>query len=199
MLGQQLTALLMGLQTLPKSPESSPGSPSYPEHVEKLRSLTRELIQQTQRLAWEVRPATLDNLGLRAALRQFVEEWSEQYGTTAHIVESNTEEMERLPEQVETALYRVVQEALTNVQRHAGASQVSVLLEKSTDMIAAIIEDNGKGFDIEKDEQGQERSTAERLGLLGMAERMELVGGTLTIESSPGKGTTVYARVPVAP
>jgi two-component system CheB/CheR fusion protein len=199
MLGQQLTALLMGLQTLPKSPEPGPGLPSYPEHVEKLRSLTRDLIQQTQRLAWEVRPATLDNLGLRAALRQFVEEWSEQYGTTAHIVESNTEEMERLPEQVETALYRVVQEALTNVQRHAGASQVSVLLEKSTDMIAAIIEDNGKGFDIEKDERGQERSTAERLGLLGMAERMELVGGTLTIESSPGKGTTVYARVPSAP
>jgi signal transduction histidine kinase len=97
---------------------------------------------------------------------------------------------------VETALYRVVQEALTNVQRHAEARHVSVLLECQDNIVGAIVEDDGRGFQSEQAPDGTTPAQTTRLGLLGMQERMELIGGTLTIESVPGQGTTVYARTP---
>ena len=185
-MGQELTALLMGLQTLPASPESAP-------QIKKLRGMATELIHHVQRLAWEVRPAALDNIGLEAALQQYVEEWGEQYAIPARFVQHSAPDSGRLPEPIEVALYRVVQEALTNVLRHAKAKNVSVVLERNHTTVAAIIEDDGDGFDNEN-ESG---STSQRLGLLGMQERLELVGGTLTIESSPDVGTTIYARVPL--
>ena len=156
--------------------------------------MASELIHHVQRLAWEVRPAALDNLGLEAALQQYIEEWSEQYAIPARFVQHSASDSGRLPEPVEVALYRVVQEALTNVLRHAKAKNVSVVLERNHTTVAVIIEDDGDGFDNEN-EGG---STSQRLGLLGMQERLELVGGTLTIESSPDAGTTIYARVPLA-
>lgn len=212
-MGQQLTALLMMLQRLPEWPEPGPRLPSYPEQIDKLRTLATDLIHHAQRLAWEVRPATLDNIGLEAALQQHLETWSEQYGTPARFIPVGRGTAERLPTQIESALYRVVQEALTNVQRHAAAKNVSVILENDGTTIAAIVEDDGKGFNSRKESEGQShavqsqdgqddekrgsRSDLRRLGLLGMQERMELVGGTLTIESKPGHGTTLYARVPL--
>jgi signal transduction histidine kinase len=99
---------------------------------------------------------------------------------------------DRLPPAVETALYRVVQEALTNVLRHARARHVSLVLQRTPDGVAAVVEDDGGGFD-----PAAAPPAAGRLGLLGMRERVELVGGTLTVESAPGDGTTVIARVPV--
>ncbi len=196
-MGQQLTALLMGLQMLPEWPEPGPRAPSYPQQIEKLREMATELMQQVQRLAWELRPAALDNLGLQAALQQYVETWGEQYGTPVRFIAHGQTEAERLPEQIETTLYRVVQEALTNAQRHAKAKNVSVLLEREPTTVTAIIEDDGQGFAIGKTSDNSERLLPRNLGLLGMQERMELVNGTLTIESTPGQGTTIYARVPL--
>ncbi|HEY0073023.1 MAG TPA: PAS domain S-box protein, partial [Abditibacteriaceae bacterium] len=189
-LGQDLTALLMILQLLPAQ--------LLPEHVEKLKDSVKGLIHRVQRLAWEMRPAELDSMGLQFALKEYVQEWRDQYGIQANFVHNVVIGTERYPEAIETALYRIVQEALTNVQRHAGAKQVSVILEKSQSTLTAIVEDDGQGFDPEKDEQGHGRPASHRLGLLGMQERMEIVGGTLTIESRPGQGTTVYARAPLS-
>ncbi|HEY0074428.1 MAG TPA: PAS domain S-box protein, partial [Abditibacteriaceae bacterium] len=209
-LGQELTALLMRLQVLPEWPQPEAlqperrrsSYPSYPQQVENLRGSVKGLIELVQRLAWEMRPAELDNLGLPKALEQYVEEWRSQYDTRAAFVHNypkDTLNTTNITGPMEIAIYRVVQEALTNVQRHAQAQNVSVILEKSQSTLTAIVEDDGQGFDTEKDEQGNERPASHRLGLLGMQERMEIVGGTLTIESRPGQGTTVYARVPLSP
>ncbi len=195
-MGQQLTALLIGLQTLPEWPEPGPRSPSYPQQIETLRVLATDLIKHTQQLAWEVRPAALDNLGLEATLQQSVEEWSQRYKVPAAFVARGFAQAQRAAEPIETALYRVVQEALTNVQRHAQATQISVILEREGGSIAAVIEDNGRGF-VDDGAIPDDRVPSRRLGLLGMRERMELIGGSLVIESALGAGTTIYARAPL--
>ena len=195
-MGQQLTVLMMGMKALPEHPDAGWSKPSYETQVEDLQKLTEGLMQQVHRLAWDLRPASLDNLGLEAALRQYVGQWSEQSGVQAEVVSTGLESGARPSPEVETALYRVVQEALTNVQRHAQARHVSVLLEHRNGNVIAVIEDDGLGYqtDNEKKEGTNGKQRPARLGLLGMGERMELVGGTLTIESSPGQGTTVFAR-----
>ena len=197
-LGQQLTALLMGLKALPHIEDNGLRPPSVNARIESLETLADALMQQTHRLAWELRPASLDTFGLEPALRQYVEEWREQSGIEADFLSRDASGAPRLPLDVEIALYRVVQEALTNVQRHAAASQVSVVLERRDGHIRLIVEDNGRGFQVEQDENGAPLASSMRLGLLGMQERMELARGTLTVESSP-RGTTIYARVLAPP
>jgi len=194
-MGQQLTVLMMGMKALPEHPDAGWSKPSYETQVEDLQKLTVELMQQMHRLAWDLRPASLDNLGLEAALRQYVEQWSEQSGVQAEVVSTGLSAGARPSPEVETALYRVVQEALTNAQRHAQATHVSVLVERRKDNVIAVIEDDGCGYQTKEKKEGPDgQQRPARLGLLGMGERMELVGGTLTIESSPGQGTTVFAR-----
>jgi PAS domain S-box-containing protein len=195
-MGQQLTALLMGLKSLPvvDSPGAQP--PSFDKRLDFLQNIADNLMQQMHRLAWELRPASLDTFGLEPALRQHVQEWSQHSGIEADFVMRGLPQDTRLPSDVEIALYRVVQEALTNVQRHSGARNVSVLLECHNNSVSAIIEDDGRGMESEPDLDGTTPARPTRLGLLGMQERMELVKGTLTIESVPGQGTTVYARAP---
>jgi signal transduction histidine kinase len=100
-----------------------------------------------------------------------------------------------IPSPVATNIYRIIQEALTNVLKHAKASRVSIILNCHSGQIIAIVEDDGCGFDLEKPNQGRGKP---RLGLLGMKERAELMGGTFTVESESGKGTTVYIRVPLS-
>jgi PAS domain S-box-containing protein len=186
-MGQHLTALLMGLKALPAALPAA-------QQIKNLQSLADELMSHTHRLAWQMRPAVLDTIGLEAALEQYVREWSEQNGIAGDFI-SRGLGGERLPEEMEITFYRVVQEALTNVKRHANARSVSVVLEREGDSVAAIIEDDGDGFNNEGDGQSTQRSR--RLGILGMRERLELIGGSLTIESAPGEGTTVYARTNV--
>ncbi len=154
-----------------------------------------DLMSMTHRLAWELRPAVLDNIGLEAALQQYVKEWSRP-GFSADFLSGLPQTASAKAEigispDAETALYRVVQECLTNVMRHAQASEVSVVLERRAGYVTVIVEDNGCGFDVEA------ISTPKRLGVRGMQERMELVGGTLEVESQLGAGTTIYARVPL--
>jgi signal transduction histidine kinase len=141
-----------------------------------------------------VSPGNCDRL-FSTTLAWNLKQWVEQNGpekAPAVDFASRLKEKEiGVSSEAETALYRVTQEALTNVLRHAGASQVSVVLERHDGFVTVIIEDNGRGFNLE------EAIRKNRLGVLGMRERMELVGGTLEVESEPGAGTTVYARVPL--
>jgi len=190
-LGQDLTALKLGLQLLQKQ---CPFAQDVQRGVTKLVDLTSGLMRETHRLAWELHPAVLDDLGLDAALRRFTSHWSENTGVPVDW-HSNGVEKHRLPLELETTLYRVAQEALTNVARHASAKRVSVLLERRPGYVSLILEDDGAGFDATN--AFRSFSTNGRLGLLGMRERLTLAGGTLDIESSPGAGTTLFVRVPL--
>jgi two-component system, NarL family, sensor histidine kinase UhpB len=186
--GQSLAALIVGLEALKASVAESP--PAL-DRVRELQELANRLSQEVHSLAWELRPPALDDLGLHTALERYVERWSER----SHVaVDWHSDGFSRrLPSEVETTLYRVVQESLTNVLKHAQASRVSVILRVAADSVMAIVEDNGRGFDAE----AAVRAPQHRLGLLGMRERVWLVNGTLHIESVPGQGTTLYARIPL--
>ena len=188
--GQHLTAITLGLSALKGSVElPAPTQDKLQQVQHSIEHLGREL----HRLAWELRPAELDELGLQAALAHYVEEWSERAAFVAAFHAVGLED-ERLPQQAEMTIYRIVQEALTNISKHARARQVSLILERRDDHVLAIIEDDGQGFDV--DSTVNVPVAERRLGLLGMQERAALVGGTLAIESAPGVGTTLFLRVP---
>lgn len=134
-----------------------------------------------------LRPATLDHLGLEAAVRQNIEAVGEKHGVAVHFKTSGIGN--RLPKSVETILYRIIQEALTNAVRHSQATRVDVLLKRRDHTLAVLVEDNGVGFDPAE-------TAHERLGLLGMRERAEMLGGDLYIESGQDKGTTIVVEIP---
>jgi signal transduction histidine kinase len=190
-LGQELTALKLGLGMLQKEPSLAP---DLQVGVKKLADLTTGLMRQTHRLAWELHPPVLDDLGLETALRRFTDEWSAYNGVPVDWHSDGVEER-RLPLEIETTLYRVTQEALTNVARHAHATRVSVLLERRSGHVSLILEDDGSGFDA--DAMLRASGAGGGLGLLGMRERVTLAGGTLDIESRLGSGTTLFVRLPL--
>jgi len=190
-LGQELTALKLGLRLVKNQ---GAAVPEVRESVGNLEQLSSGLMQTVHRLAWELHPAVLDDLGLEAALRRYTGEWSEHNHVPVDF-HSTGMETTRLPLDLETALYRVTQEALTNILRHANAKRIGVLLECRTALVSLIIEDDGAGFGAASVFQAA-RSRG-KLGLLGMQERVVMVGGTIEIESTPGAGTTVFARVPL--
>lgn len=190
-LGQDLTALKLGLQILRKQ---GPFTAPVQQSIGQLENLTEGLMRDIHRLAWELRPSALDDLGLELALRRYATEWSDTTGVRLDFHSAGLEG-ERLPLEFETALYRVAQEALTNVLRHAKATRVSLLLERRAGIVSLIIEDDGRGF---KSRAVLHNPAAQRkLGLLGMEERIRLAGGSLTVESTPGAGTTVFARLTI--
>lgn len=190
-MGQQLTAIMMGLKALDAA---SHGRESTIAGLQQLQELTDQLTRGVHSLAWGLRPPALDDLGLETALYNYAEEWAERSRVVVDFHSSGFE-TGRLPLTHETAIYRIAQEALTNVFKHSKADRVSFILERRADHVLAVVEDNGQGFDV----GGlQERSTEERnLGLLGIRERASLLGGTLAIESAPGVGTSVFVRIPV--
>lgn len=183
-LGQLVTGLLLGLRTLPR------GAEGQAARIEDLERLADRIAREMQHMAVELRPPALDNLGLRLALRAQVEEWSQRYAIECdfHAVGVDGD---RFAAEVETTLYRVVQEGLNNVVKHAGATRVSLVLERRNGVVGAILEDDGRGFDVEATLASPEK--ARRLGLRGMRERVALLGGELEIESA----TTLYVRIPV--
>jgi signal transduction histidine kinase len=188
-MGQLLTALGLGLKALDNAiPDPSPGRP----HLAGLRELTDQIGREFHQLALDLRPTALDDLGLRTALATYAEAWSERSGVAVDF-QSTVADAERLPGASETALYRIVQEALTNVFKHAHARRVSVVLLRSAQQVSAVVEDDGLGFDPEKLDIADGR----RLGILGMRERAALAGGSLLVESSPGQGATVIIRIPL--
>jgi signal transduction histidine kinase len=189
-LGQYLTALQLGLSAIGRRFAADAGTT---EALAKLRALTSEIGCEVNRMAWELRPTALDDLGLETAVTQYLEEWGER--SRLHFDLQFNLGDQRLPQTVETTVYRALQEAVTNVVRHADAERVAVILETTGQQLQLIVEDDGRGFPSNETDSGEQRPL--RLGLLGMRERLALVGGKLEIESSPGLGTTLFVRVPV--
>lgn len=187
--GQLLTALILGLKALRDRPEVAP----LAEQFTPLHELAEQVGRATHRVAWELRPTALDDLGLARALRGGVEQWAERACVAADF--HCDLGPDRLPPDLETHLYRIVMEALTNVRKHAAASRVSVILERRRDHLLVIVEDDGRGFDLESVRRAA--SAEHKLGLFGMQERAALVRGAFQIESNPGQGTTVFVRVPL--
>jgi two-component system, NarL family, sensor histidine kinase DevS len=183
--GQALTSILLGLHAI----EEAGSEQEVREATAHLREQVVETLHDVRRLAVELRPKALDDFGLVPALERLVETFSEQTGLPVELEAVIGDA--RLPSTVETALYRTVQEALTNVIKHSRASRVSVLVTRKRDTVAAVIEDDGVGFDPEATRDGG-------VGLVGMRERIAMLDGRLTVESSPERGTSLVAEVPVA-
>jgi signal transduction histidine kinase len=181
--GQALTSILLGLKAIRRSETEEAAARAEAD----VRALVVQALQDVRALAVELRPAALDDFGLVSALRRLAETFSERSGIET-VVDTNVDE--RLPSEIETTLYRVVQEALTNVVKHAGARHVSIVVSSRDHTVAATVDDDGRGFDVT-------RTRGDALGLLGMRERLALVGGTLTVESAVDSGTTIAAEVPL--
>jgi PAS domain S-box-containing protein len=186
--GEQLTALAQRIHRLRRDA----GADACRPHIDALEAIAQQLDRDVDQLVWELRPTALDDLGLRAALDNYVRNWSTRTGVPATLHMSGLVD-ERLPSHTETALYRIAQEALTNVAKHAQAAQVEVILERRGQHVLLVVEDNGVGFDSAVDEGHRDG-----FGLVGMKERAALVGATLEIESSSGGGTTVLVRIDAA-
>jgi signal transduction histidine kinase len=184
--GQVLTTLKVGLRLLERYADDPE---EITARVQELRDMIDAVQDNLHRLAADLRPASLDHLGLVAALRHYLAEVDRQH---PQIVEFETVGMdgERLPADVEIALFRIVQEAVTNSIRHAHADRVSVLVERRDRQIIMVIEDDGVGLELE------EVARNDRLGMVGMGERTEMLGGNLLVESAPGAGTTIVAEIP---
>jgi signal transduction histidine kinase len=182
--GQALTSILLGLKPL-----EAGATGEAREAVAGLRELVVSTLQDVRRLAVELRPSALDDLGLVPALERLSQTFQESSSAQVDVEAQLGEE--RLPPTVETTLYRIVQESLTNVSKHAGAKRISVTLTRKNGSVVAIIEDDGKGFD-------PGAVGPDSFGLVGMRERLALVGGKLRIEAAAGTGTTIAAEVPVA-
>ena len=182
--GQALASILLGLKTLEEASDVA----ELGDRVATLRARVVETLQDVRRLAVELRPAALDDFGLEPALERLVSGFAEQTGLKVEL-ESRLQD-DRLPQEVETVLYRIVQEALTNIVKHAHADRVSIVVTQRADSVGAIVEDDGRGFDPDQETDGG-------IGLLGMRERVALLDGALTIESAEGKGTTLVVEVPL--
>jgi len=189
-IGQQVTGLQLKLQYLQ---EQYKEDSELTVQITGLQSIAQQIDSDIDFLAWELRPSVLDDLGLVAAMNKFVQEWSTQFNIPAEFEQIGLKGKHLLPE-IEINLYRIGQEALNNTCKYAKANKASVLLERRDGTISLIIEDDGVGFDPSGKAipTGKDRG----MGLLGMKERAELVGGTIEIESLPGKGTSIYVRVP---
>jgi PAS domain S-box-containing protein len=188
-MGQHLTALGLGLKVVKDlTPDQSPAG----DRLHKLLALTDQIGREVHHLALELRPTALDDLGLKEALANYVEGCAERSGLEIDFHATGLD-ADRLPPSIETALYRVIQESLTNILKHAGARRVSVVLQRSAGQVSAVVEDDGGGFDADSSPTANVR----RLGLLGMRERLALVDGSLTVESQLARGTTIIARVPL--
>lgn len=189
-LGQYLTIMQLDLDGIGRDASASA---SVKERVSRLKELTADVGQEVGHLAWEIRPTALDDLGLQTAIQQFLEEWSERSPLLFDLHLALRDR--RLSPTIETALYRVLQETIVNVVKHAGATRVGVILDATDSEARLIVEDDGKGFTWGETERACAPSM--QLGLLGMRERLALVGGTLEIETSPGAGTTILIHVPL--
>jgi signal transduction histidine kinase len=190
-LGQPMTALRMNLEALRAKANGDAGA----GHMERADRLAEELDQSIDFLTGHLWPAALDHLGLPSALRNLVTGWSERFGVAAGFDVTGAEEP-RLPRDVEANLYRVVQEALHNVTKHAQATIVTVLLVRHDHETVLVVEDNGRGFDPAAT---RERSGNRGLGLVSMRERATLAGGRFEIESRTAGGTSIFVRVPTSP
>jgi PAS domain S-box-containing protein len=181
--GEQLTALGHRIAALR---EAAAVHPALRDPIDALQTVAQQLDRDVDHLVWELRPTALDDLGLQAALSNYVQTWSARAGVAVQLHTSGLVD-DRLDSEIETTLYRIAQEALTNVAKHSGARNVELILERRRDHVLLIVEDDGAGFDPGRATGGW--------GLLGMQERASLVGASLEIESAAGRGTTILVRM----
>ncbi|MFP5327379.1 MAG: GAF domain-containing sensor histidine kinase [Acidimicrobiia bacterium] len=189
-IGQSLTSVLLGLRLVDGSlSNEAPDVHDARTHTDEVRALVAHALDEVRQLAFELRPTVLDDVGLVAAVRRLAGDLSERFGVPIDLDLDAVDDEARLPSEIETVVYRIVQEALTNVARHAEATRASVEIAVNGDGVSVMIIDDGVGFAVGP---GPLRS----LGLAGMNERASLVGGRLDVASTPGEGTTVVLEVP---
>ena len=190
-IGQALTSVLLGLRLIEEPLQLAAGETyDVGARVDELRELVADALRRTRHLAFELRPTVLDDLGLAPALARLATEVSERSGVIVDAIVDTVPALQDVPPVIVTTVYRVVQEALTNVVRHAHAKTASVVVTSAENRLRALIEDDGIGFDPTQSPHGH-------LGLNGMRERAELVGGTVQFVAAPGKGTTIVLEVPL--
>jgi signal transduction histidine kinase len=189
-MGQDLTALNLGLKSLRECVPKK-----FQQAIKPLQNLARETARDLHRVALELRPSALDDLGLIKAVRNLADTWSTHCGIEVE-VEARQYTPTRVSVEIETALYRVIQEGLNNVAKHSGAKHVGIILHRTATCAQAIIEDDGCGFDTTKPRPAANQSGG--LGLRGIQERLSVLSGSLGIESVPRRGTTLIVRIPIA-
>jgi signal transduction histidine kinase len=188
-LGQVLTVLKIGLELLLQE-DLPPDMPWIKQQIIEAVELADSMIGQMRILAYDLRPPALDTLGLDSALERFCRDFAQR---TKLVVEYSGTKLPRLPETISMTFYRLLQEALTNVVRHAQAQKVQVALNVDGQKLTLLVNDDGKGFDMYNTLSASARSQG--MGLLGMRERVELLGGSLEIETKIGQGTRLCASI----
>jgi signal transduction histidine kinase len=188
-IAQTLTGINIRLATLKK--QAALNTRGLDRNIARTQRLVEKSVDIVHQFARELRPAVLDDLGLIPALLSFMKNFTAKTGVRTHL--AAFAEVEQLDMALRTVLFRVAQEALANVDRHARASRVEVSIQKLPDHICMKITDDGKSFSVER---ALHAPGGKRLGLLGMRERLEMVGGKFSVESAPGKGTTIQAQIP---
>nr|WP_238392566.1 PAS domain S-box protein [Paenibacillus antri] len=185
-IGQSLFSLLIRMDKLLVATGKEPSTPpSIERELTEARRSVSHIIEEVRGLAWELRPSVLDDLGVVPAVRTYIENFTSHYGVE---VDFRCELGSRLDNVKETVIYRVIQEALTNVGKYAGVDTVEVALLERPDRVEAVVADRGDGFEARRDRKG--------VGLFSMAERARGVGASLEIDSRPGEGTVVRLIVP---
>jgi len=192
-IAQTLTGINIQLATL--KAEAMVNVKGLQKKITRTQRMVEKSVDIVHRFARELRPTVLDDLGLIPALHSFMKGFTRRTGIHIHFTTFSSGKIEQLNNATRTVFYRIAQEALTNVARHAQASRVEVNFEKLPNAICLKIKDNGKSFQAQR-VMHSKRNT--RLGLIGMRERLEMVGGNFSVESAPGKGTTVRAQIPLA-
>ena len=190
-IGQTLALLQIQITNAQSALESRPAV--LREQLQRARSLVEKTVQTVRNISLLLRPALLDDLGLVPALQFQLEDFSRRSGIAAEFVEENV--AEQLPDTVKTCVYRVVQEALHNCEKHSGASKVRLTVRQSPEALMVVVEDNGRGFQL--NEKHMPRQTT-GLGLLGIRERAANAGGSLVIDSTLGNGARIALRIPLA-
>lgn len=189
--GQDLTAAMLTLKSLePIANEAGQ------KRLRRLRELLDQIGKTLQRVARELRPTSIDDLDLGAALANHVSEWSEQFRIEADFLAEGAC-LNDLGQEVRTTIYRIIQESLSNVAKHAGANSVSVIIDRTETLLRLTIEDNGRGFEVATAGKLAREQLAGGLGIAGMRERVALIGGEIEIESSIGNGSTIFVRIPL--
>jgi two-component system, NarL family, sensor histidine kinase UhpB len=195
-IGQTVTGLSLGLKALEQGLAKDSSGKAATEQVRWLEQLTAQIGRDIHRTASDLRPTAIDDLGIFKAIEAYVAEWQERYGVRVDIQTFGRDNL--LPPDVAAVLYRLVQEGLNNVLKHAQASKVSLVLERKSEGLALVLEDDGIGFDPEAAPRNVSGSgRAPGLGLSGMKERVELLGGKIAVESAPGNGSAIFVQVPL--
>ncbi len=190
--GQSLAAVMLGLKRMDTRVDEAGR-----DDLRVLRGLLEQMGKSLHHVAWELRPASIDELGLATALANYISEWGAQFGieTDFHCGDARIND---LTDEVRTTVYRVVQEALTNIAKHArNATMASVLIDRNDGTLQLTIEDNGTGFEEDAPSEPSDGRYRGGLGLAGMRERLSLIGGDLVIESSVEGGSSIFARIPL--